>query len=61
MTWQVLNKVMRLSGIYAYVDIVLERQNDDAPYIFAVVDEKRFRDFLNNPDNRFFRTRPGQL
>ena len=28
---------------------------------FAVVDEKRFRDFLNNPDNRFFRTRPGQL
>lgn len=41
MTWQVLNKVMRLSGIYAYVDIVLERQNDDVPYIFAVVDEKR--------------------
>ena len=28
---------------------------------FAVVDEKRFRPFLNNPDNRFFRTRPGQI
>jgi hypothetical protein len=28
---------------------------------FAVVDEKRFRAFLNNPDNRFFRTRPGQI
>ena len=28
---------------------------------FAVLDEKRFRLFLNNPDNRFFRTRPGQV
>lgn len=28
---------------------------------FAVLDEKRFRAFLNNPDNRFFRTRPGQV
>ena len=28
---------------------------------YAVVDEKRFRAFLNNPDNRFFRTRPGQV
>ena len=28
---------------------------------FAVIDEKRFRAFLNDPDNRFFRTRPGQL
>ena len=28
---------------------------------FAVVDEKRFRIFLNDPDNRFFRTRPGQV
>jgi hypothetical protein len=28
---------------------------------FAVLDEKRFRSFLNNPDNRFFRTRPGQV
>lgn len=28
---------------------------------FAVIDEKRFRAFLNDPDNRFFRTRPGQI
>ena len=28
---------------------------------FAVLDEKRFRAFLNDPDNRFFRTRPGQV
>jgi hypothetical protein len=28
---------------------------------FAVLDEKRFRHFLNDPDNRFFRTRPGQV
>ena len=28
---------------------------------FAVMDEKRFRAFLNDPDNRFFRTRPGQV
>lgn len=41
MTWQVINKIMRLTGAHAYVDIVLERQSDDAPYVFAVVDEKR--------------------
>lgn len=28
---------------------------------FAVIDEKLFRAFLNDPDNRFFRTRPGQV
>ena len=28
---------------------------------YAVMDEKRFRAFLNHPDNRFFRTRPGQI
>lgn len=28
---------------------------------YAVLDEKRFRIFLNDPDNRFFRTRPGQV
>lgn len=26
---------------------------------FAVIDEKRFRHWLNQPDNRAFRTRPG--
>lgn len=28
---------------------------------FAVIDETAFRSFLNNPDNRFFRTRPGRV
>lgn len=28
---------------------------------FHVLDEKRFRTWLNNPDNRFFRTRPGNI
>lgn len=28
---------------------------------FAVTDERRFRAFLNDPDNRFFRTRPGEV
>ena len=28
---------------------------------FHVLDEKRFRAWLNNPDNRFFRTRPGTI
>lgn len=26
---------------------------------FAVIDQKRFRHWLNEPDNRAFRTRPG--
>jgi len=26
-----------------------------------VIDEKAFKMFLNDPDNRFFRTRPGQV
>jgi len=28
---------------------------------FLVTNEKEFRAFLNDPDNRFFRTRPGKL
>lgn len=28
---------------------------------FAVVNETEFKAFLNHPDNRFFRTRPGRL
>lgn len=28
---------------------------------FHVLDEKRFRAWLNNPENRFFRTRPGNI
>ena len=28
---------------------------------FAVIDEKQMKAWLNNPDNRFFRTRPGRV
>ena len=28
---------------------------------FAVINEKEFRAFLNDPDNRFFRVRPGRV
>ena len=28
---------------------------------FAVVDQKKFTQWLNHPDQRFFRTRPGKL
>jgi len=28
---------------------------------FAVIDENEFRKFLNDPENRFFRTRPGKV
>lgn len=28
---------------------------------FAVINEKEFRKFLNDPENRFFRTRPGKV
>lgn len=28
---------------------------------FAVINEKEFRAFLNDPENRFFRTRPGKV
>jgi hypothetical protein len=28
---------------------------------FAVINEKEFRIFLNDPENRFFRTRPGKV
>jgi hypothetical protein len=28
---------------------------------FVVIDQKRMKAWLNNPDNRFFRTRPGRV
>ena len=28
---------------------------------FHVIDQKRFKDWLNDPDNRHFRTRPGRV
>jgi hypothetical protein len=28
---------------------------------FAVIDEKRFKAWMNDPENRHFRTRPGKV
>lgn len=28
---------------------------------FAVLDQKRMKEWLNSPDNRYFRTRPGRV
>lgn len=28
---------------------------------FTIIDHKRFKEFLNNPDNQVFRTRPGRI
>ena len=28
---------------------------------FTIIDKKRFKDWLNNPDNRVFRTRAGRI
>jgi len=28
---------------------------------FAVTDQKKFKEWLNNPENRYFRTRPGRV
>ena len=28
---------------------------------FHVLDQKKFKEFLNNPDNRFFRTKQGRI
>jgi hypothetical protein len=41
------------------VIIELNRQNILRGY--AVVDEKKFKAWLNNPDNRHFRSRPGRV
>lgn len=28
---------------------------------FAVIDQKKFKDWLNDPENKYFRTRPGRV
>ena len=28
---------------------------------FQILDVKKFKEFLNHPDNRFFRTKPGRI
>lgn len=54
--WGDLTKVARLP-----LTVVDELNKQKIMRGFAVLDETRFRAFLNDPDNRFFRTRPGRV
>jgi hypothetical protein len=54
--WGDLTHVARLP-----LTVVDELNKKNVMRGFAVVDEKAFRMFLNDPDNRFFRTRPGTV
>ena len=43
-------------------NIVIDQLNKDGIMQgFQVIDQKRFFNWLNDPDNRFFRTKPGKL
>jgi hypothetical protein len=43
-------------------NIVIDQLNKDGIMRgFAVIDQRRFFNWLNDPDNRFFRTKPGKL
>ena len=43
-------------------NIVIDQLNKDGVMRgFQIIDQKRFFKWLNDPDNRFFRTKPGKL
>ena len=43
-------------------NIVIDQLNKDGIMQgFAIIDQPRFFKWLNDPDNRFFRTKPGKL
>ena len=54
--WGDLTKVARLP-----LTVVDDLNKKGIMRGFAVMDETRFKAFLNDPDNRFFRTRPGRV
>lgn len=41
MNWEILEKVVRFKGSFAHTDVVINRNNDTDPFIYAVVDETR--------------------
>ena len=54
----------RLFGnrIASIPNIVIDQLNKDGIMQgFAIIDQKRFFKWLNDPDNRFFRTKQGKL
>lgn len=54
--WGDLTKVARLP-----LTVIDDLNKKGVMRGFAVMDEIRFKAFLNDPDNRFFRTRPGRV
>jgi hypothetical protein len=41
--------------------VIIELNRQSILRGYAVVDEKKFKAWLNNPDNRYFRSRPGRV
>lgn len=41
MSWQVLERIVRFVGKNAHVDIVIQKKDDESPFIYAIVDEKK--------------------
>ncbi len=41
--------------------VIIELNRQSILRGYAVVDEKKFKAWLNNPDNRHFRSRPGRV
>jgi hypothetical protein len=50
MQWDVLEKVVRCHGKSAYADIVLQRQDDLSPFLYAIVDEKKDKAIVMKAD-----------
>ena len=41
MNWEILEKVLRFRGRIAHTDIIIERKDEQSPFIYAIVDEPR--------------------
>lgn len=41
MNWEILEKVVRFKGRLAHTDIIIERKDEQSPFIYAIVDEPR--------------------
>jgi hypothetical protein len=53
---QLGNRVARIP-----LDVFLDLEKMGITRGFTVIDKKRFRQWLNNPDNQVFRTRAGRI
>lgn len=41
MNWEILEKIVRFKGRIAHTDIIIERKDEQSPFIYAIVDEQR--------------------